>query len=195
MNLLNTLHRMKSLIRYIKGIFYNYLFFSGKAKGLRVASNVDLSGKIKLGRNIYISQGVKIYKNNEIKDYVYLGDNVELRNGTSHKITIDKNCTINRGSIIIGNVNIGKNCLIAPLCVIAGANHNFSDLAVNTNQQGASSKGISLCNNVWIGAQVIILDGVVIGENCIIGAGSVVTKNIPKNSIAVGNPCQVIKKR
>lgn len=53
---------------------------------------------------------------------------------------------------------------------------------------------ISIGNNIWIGADVCVLPGVTIGDNCVIGAGSVVNKNIPAGSLAVGNPCRVIRK-
>jgi maltose O-acetyltransferase len=56
-----------------------------------------------------------------------------------------------------------------------------------------SAKPVTIGNNVWIGGGAIICPGVSIGDNCTIGAGSVVTKDIPSNSIAVGNPCKVIK--
>ena len=52
---------------------------------------------------------------------------------------------------------------------------------------------VTIGNNVWIGGNVSILPGVTIGENCVIGAGSVVTKSIPNNKVAVGNPCKVIR--
>jgi len=195
MKILYLHQKSKSLGKYIRGWIYKYLTSNYQIKNLRVSNNVDIWGKIELGNNIYIGSGVKIYTNNRIGNNVYLGDNVELRCNGVNEIKIGKNCTLNRGSIILGNVRIGDNCLIAPLCVVSGSNHNFSNVNSNINKQGISSKGIIIKNNVWLGAQVTILDGVTIGENSIIGAGSVVTKSIPKNSIAVGNPCTVIKSR
>lgn len=56
------------------------------------------------------------------------------------------------------------------------------------------ARPISIGNNIWIGADVCVLPGVTIGDNCVIGAGSVVNKNIPAGSLAVGNPCRVIRK-
>nr|WP_282673947.1 DapH/DapD/GlmU-related protein [Lactococcus cremoris] len=58
---------------------------------------------------------------------------------------------------------------------------------------GVYSKPITVGNQVWLGANVSLLPGVTIGDNCIIGAGSVVTKDIPANVVAAGNPCQVIR--
>ncbi|WP_404441898.1 hypothetical protein LG307_11355 [Sutcliffiella horikoshii] len=55
------------------------------------------------------------------------------------------------------------------------------------------TKSVTIGDNVWIGGNAVILPGVTIGDNAVIGAGSVVTKSIPENSLAVGNPCKVVK--
>jgi len=182
-------------MKHTRGRIFSLLYLKAKAKKLKISSNVEIWGEIEFGNNIFIGSGVKIYLNTILDNNVYLGDNVEIRGVSKTKITIGKNTTVNRGSIIIGEVLIGNDCLIAPLCVISGSNHDFSELNININKQGAIFKGITLKDNVWLGAHVTVLDGVTIGKNSVIGAGSVVTKNIPKNSIAVGNPCQVIKTR
>jgi len=84
----------------------------------------------------------------------------------------------------------GSNIEIGPGVKIISSNHNSSNF-----RKHSYSKPIKINNNVWIGSNAIILPEVEIGENVIIGAGSVVTKNIPSNSIAVGNPCMVIKQK
>lgn len=195
MNLLNSYQKTKSLKKYLRGVIFNRLLLRGKSRNLRIARNVEIWGDIIIGSNVNIGSNVKIYKKSKISDNVYLGDSVELRSNAGNKIILGEGCTINRGSLIMGEVEIGENCLIAPLCVIVGSNHNFDSTSELINSQGISSKGIVIEHNVWLGAQVIVLDGVSIGANSIIGAGSVVTKNIPSNSIAVGNPCKVIKSR
>ena len=81
------------------------------------------------------------------------------------------------------------SCLnIAPGVKIISSNHNSSNL-----DEHLESTPIKIGKNVWLGANAIILPGVVIGDNVTIGAGSVVTKSIRSNTIAVGNPCKVIK--
>lgn len=84
---------------------------------------------------------------------------------------------------------------IAAHTVIIPANHNFDRMDLPISRQGLTTKGINIGNDVWIGANVVILDGVEIGDGCVIGASSVVTKSIPNNSVAVGNPAKVIKSR
>lgn len=84
----------------------------------------------------------------------------------------------------------GNNIEIGPGVKIISSNHYSSNFRKHT-----FSKPIKINNNVWVGANAVILPEVEIGKNVIIGAGSIVVKDIPSNSIAVGNPCKVIKKK
>lgn len=84
------------------------------------------------------------------------------------------------------DIIIGKGVYIAPNVGIITTNHDLNDL--NKHSEG---KDVNIGAGVWIGMNSVVLPGVTIGANSIIGAGSVVTKNIPENSIAVGNPCKV----
>lgn len=89
------------------------------------------------------------------------------------------------------NIEIGDNVFIAPNCCITTAGHPIN---IDERNRGLEyAYPIKIGNNVWIGAGVNILPGVTIGDNVTIGAGSIVNKSIPANSIAVGNPCKVIK--
>ena len=89
-------------------------------------------------------------------------------------------------------VTIGDDCFVGPNVSIYTACHSTDPVERNTRQEWA--KPVTIGNNVWIGGSVTILPGVTIGDNVSIGAGSVVVKDIPSNSVAVGNPCKVIKK-
>lgn len=89
-------------------------------------------------------------------------------------------------------VTIGNDVFIGPNVSMYTACHSTDPVERKTRQEWA--KPISIGNDVWIGGSVVILPGVKIGNNCTIGAGSVVVKDIPDNSVAVGNPCKVIKK-
>ena len=88
-------------------------------------------------------------------------------------------------------VTIGDDCFIGPNVSIYTACHSTDPVERNSRREWA--KPVRIGDNVWIGGSVTILPGVTIGNNVTIGAGSVVTKDIPSNSIAVGNPCKVIK--
>lgn len=89
------------------------------------------------------------------------------------------------------HIFVGDNVMFAPNVVVAGATHPISPSL--RAKKGQYNLPVKICNNVWIGASAVILPGVTIGENSIIGAGSVVTKDIPPNVIAVGNPCKVLR--
>ncbi len=194
--MLNYYNKYKALISIIKGFIIRLLFLpKNNGEKLRIGRNVVLRGNLKIGKYVKIESNVKIYNYTEIGDYVSIGDNVELRSNGSSIVKIGNKTSINRNSMVMGLVSIGDNCAIAPGCVIVGSNHNFNDRDLNIKSQGLSRKGINISNDVWFGANVVVLDGVSIGEGSIIGAGSVVTKSVPPYSIAVGNPCKVIKTR
>ena len=110
-----------------------------------------------------------------------------------YNIEIGDNFFANMNLVILdgAKVRIGDNVFIAPNVGIYTAGH---PLGVQQRNEGLEyAYPITIGNNVWIGAQVCILPGVTIGENTVIGAGSVVTKDIPANVVAVGNPCKVVK--
>ncbi len=91
----------------------------------------------------------------------------------------------------VGKVIFGDNVVIAPNVSIYTAGHPIHPESRNSGYEYGIP--ISIGNNVWIGGSVVILPGVAIGDNAVIGAGSVVTKDIPGNVIAAGNPCRVIR--
>ena len=89
-------------------------------------------------------------------------------------------------------VTIGDNCQMAPNVAIYTAGHPVYPTTRNSAYE--YGKAVTIGDNVWIGGNTVILPGVYIGNNAVIGAGSVVTKDIPDWCIAVGNPCRVQKK-
>ncbi len=108
-------------------------------------------------------------------------------------ITLGDNFYSNHNLMILdgARVTIGDNVFIAPNCVISTAGH-----ALDTEQRNKGLEiafPITIGNNVWIGANVTILPGVTIGDDTVIGAGSVVNRDIPSGVIAVGNPCRAIR--
>ena len=89
-------------------------------------------------------------------------------------------------------IKIGNNCLFAPNVSIYAAGHPIHPACRNTGYEYA--KEINIGNNVWIGGNVVVCPGVTIGDNTVIGAGSVVTKDVPAWTVSAGNPCKVIRK-
>lgn len=118
--------------------------------------------------------------------------------GSEANITIGNNCYIGFGFSALAsaeaNISIGDNVLFASNVLVTNENHGI-DPESNTPymDQKLSARDVVIGNGCWIGEKVCILSGVTIGEKCIIGAGSIVTRSIPSYSIAVGNPARIIK--
>lgn len=110
-----------------------------------------------------------------------------------YNIRVGKNFFANHNTVILdgAKVTFGDNVFIAPNCGFYTAGHPLD--AKRRNQGLEYAYPITIGNNVWIGAGVHVMPGVTIGDNVVIGGGSVVIKDIPSNSVAVGNPCRVIR--
>jgi maltose O-acetyltransferase len=109
-------------------------------------------------------------------------------------LMIGEKSSINRGTVINagGGVVIGDNVLIGPNVVIYSQNHNYINTDALICEQGYNQKKIIIENDVWIAANAIILPGVRIFQGAVVGAGSVVTKDLARNSINVGVPSKPI---
>ena len=144
-------------------------------------------GQLYLRRYIIKNLAKNVGKN------VNLDRNVWILNW--NKVEIGDNSGIGMDSRI-GYVKIGKNLMMAPECIMLTKNHEFKDKNIPMIQQGYSEdRQIIIGDDVWIGQRVIILPGISIGNGAIIGAGSVVTKDVPQYSIVAGNPARIIKQR
>lgn len=108
-------------------------------------------------------------------------------------ISLGRNFFANYGCKLVdgGTIRFGDDVLVGPGCTFVTVNH-----AIEPERRLAGvmqCKGITVGNNVWFGAEVTVCPGVTIGDHCVIGAGSVVVKDIPANAVAVGNPCKVVR--
>ena len=122
--------------------------------------------------------------------------NIERNAVFSPLLKIGDNSGVGINCEIYGPVTIGENVMMGPEVVIYTAGHKHDRTDIPMEQQGDDGvKPVEIGNDVWIGRRVIILPGVKIGNGCIIGAGAVVTKDIPDYSVAVGVPAQVVKNR
>lgn len=125
-----------------------------------------------------------------VKDGAYLAP----RSGFIH---IGQGCSINRNCIFLGygGITLGNHVRVAANTSVIAFNHEFELLEVSILEQGNRWQGVIIEDDVWLGNGVKVLDGVTIGRGSVIGAGSVVTKSIPSNSVAVGVPARVLRKR
>ena len=132
------------------------------------------------GKDVYLgNDGIATYKNISIGNHVYIGSNYVLQ--SAH-----------------GEIEIGNHVMFGPGVHIHGGNHVFDKIGVymDTVTKAIESDGkVVIEDDVWVGSNAIILKGVRIGFGSVIGAGAIVTKNIPEGSIVAGNPAKVIGMR
>jgi acetyltransferase-like isoleucine patch superfamily enzyme len=153
--------------------------------------NHYIGARFKRGRRVVLGDGL-----------LYIGDNVTINDyarimpynaaiSICDGVFIQAFCTLLAGDYI----SIGRNVLIGPHTVIVSANHRFDRLDIPIIQQGLKCAPIAIDDDCWIGASSVVLAGVKIGQGSIVGAGSVVTKNVAPYSIVAGNPAKLIRER
>ena len=132
----------------------------------------------------------------EIGEHTLLEPHVWLTTGDSGRIRIGRGTFLNVAVMVasVELVEIGDHCMLANGCFITDGNHRFDDFEQPVTWQGFSTKGPTrIADNVWCGANVVITSGVTIGERCVIGANSVVNRDLPPYSLAAGAPAKVLK--
>ena len=128
----------------------------------------------------------------------HVGNNVNIEQGAmiTSLMSIGDNSGVGINAKIHGRVTIGHNVMMGPDCIIYTRNHAFSDISIPMCKQGfQDEKPVTIGDDVWIGGRVIILPGIHISSGAIIGAGAVVTKDVPPYAIVGGNPARVLKFR
>lgn len=173
---------MKKIVRYICLILY-YFF----ARHLPSSSAAYSFGARKirafLCRRIFKSAG----KNLDIEHGAFFGSGAEIEIGDNSGIGL--NCRVN------GPLKIGRDVMMGPDVMIFTQNHANDRLDIPMNLQTAPKEPVEIGDDVWIAARVIILPGVKIGSGSIIGAGAVVTKDVPEYAVVGGNPARILKYR
>lgn len=174
---------------------------------LFVGKNVSIiaAHKVHFGKSTTIGNGVTI--NAMVKESITAGDNFSVGPNSTiegfgvltnlgNGITFGDNVGISAGAFISvrGTVEIGNDVIIGPNFSLHSENHNFDQHDKLIREQGESRQGISIGNNVWIGARVTILDGVKIGDNVVVAAGAVVTRDVASNTLVGGIPAREIKR-
>lgn len=177
----------------------NLVFNSGFVLGEN--SKVNISGRIDCGKNVIIGSNSSLFVQGNwiIKDGVAISSHVIIgarENNVFGDLYLGEGSQIGPNSIVdlCDDVYLGKGAIVGPNCVLYTHNHNYNDVFGQSLGKTSISRGkILIGRNTWIGCNVIILPGVEIGENVVIGAGSVVTKSIKSNCVAAGVPANVIK--
>ncbi|GAB3003120.1 acyltransferase [Amycolatopsis acidiphila] len=154
-------------------------------------ATIAARGNVRFGHQSFVSPLAAVYADNlVIGDHSYLAAHVYVYG--DHEI--GENCTLNPFSELRGLVRMGDGVRVGAHTSILGFNHRMEpDEPIY--RQGLTHKGITIGDDVWIGSHVVIVDGVTIGAHSVIGAGSVVTKDVPAWTVAAGNPARPIRDR
>lgn len=178
---------MKSLLKKILTRINCLIFRITYSKGMYIGYGTKIVG----------SKNICIRAKAQIMPYSMI---VSLNNG---KIEIGEGSTVSMFSRIgcIGYIKIGEYVEMGPNCFIADFNHEYRDISLPIKKQGNNFKqkddnlpNISIGDGSWLGTHVVIAGNINIGKHVVIGANSVVTKDIPDYCVAVGSPCRVIKR-
>lgn len=193
----------QALRGFFKGLFFKKrhgIMFVGKHVKIKHARHIKAEGGltigdycqinalskggIEFGNNVSLGSGTIIECTGVIRE---LGESLKIGN----HVGFAQDCFIE----VRGNIEIGDDCIFASGVNMAAENHNFADCGTPIRLQGAARKGISIGRDCWIGTKAVILDGVTIGEGCVIAAGAVVNKDVPAYSVVGGVPARIIKSR
>jgi acetyltransferase-like isoleucine patch superfamily enzyme len=194
MKLLQLIHRLACVIDvflsawphaiggyYLRSFFWKQRFaYCGR--GVRLGDRLIVTGfqAIRIGDGTTIMSG----------SYLYADE--------SSYLTIGSHCSFNHNVFLSacgGEIIIGSEVLIGPNVVMRAADHSFARTDVSIRSQGHRPGRIVIGDDVWLAANVVVTSGVTIGDGCVVGAGSIVTRDLPAMSLCVGNPAQPIRSR
>ena len=194
--------------KFLRGLWKR--LFIKQVKGLfLVGENVQIThgSHIICGKNVKFEDYAEIHGLCEegltFGDNVTIGRDVMIRPSSYYGKDLGKGLVIGNNSSIgphgyvgcSGKIIIGNNVMFGPKCDLFAENHNFSDLETDIKVQGVNQKGIVIEDNCWIGSNCIILDGVTIGRGSVIGAGTIVTKDIAPETILMNKRTISVRNR
>jgi acetyltransferase-like isoleucine patch superfamily enzyme len=176
------------------------------ACGRNVAFGVNVAlrhpGKIRIGDDVAIDDGCVLDAKGTANEGIRIGRRVFLgrhsivacKDGDivlEDGVNVSYHCTVFSAS----SVRIGADTLLAAYCYVVGGGHDFGRVDVPVIRQDRPSKGIEIGPGSWLGAGAVILDGVVLGRDVVVGANAVVTQDVPDFAVAAGAPARVIRDR
>jgi acetyltransferase-like isoleucine patch superfamily enzyme len=171
---------VKFLKRFLTPRFVVSLYYL-----IRFGAAVSPRAEVDLTRNIRMGKGCRVSSFAKIK-------------ASDGPLRLGRRCEFGTGSWVstgAQGITLGDNVVCGPLVVISGNNYVFDTLGVHVGDQGVTSKGVRIGNNVWIGAHCTILDGSVLGDDVVVAAHSLVNRSIPAGAMVQGNPAEVFRMR
>lgn len=190
---------------FFRKIFYPSLF-KRVGKGVVFGRNITIRHphKISIGDNTFIDDNAVLDAKGDRNEGIRMGRNVFIGRNTilsckEGSIYLEDYCNISANCSFLSEteIRLGKYCFLAGQCyLVAGGNHNFEKAYIPMMFQPSYSRGgIKIGEDVWLGAGVVILDGVSIGKGSVVGAGSLVKTSLPEYSVSFGIPAKKIKDR
>ena len=189
----------------VRGLAYRLILRSQGTPAIEYGVRLAQPANIHLGRGVYIDHGVYLHA---CPNGIRIGDGSFIMHGSvlhvfnfrdlPHAgITIGRKCFLGEFNVIRGQggVTLGDSVYTGSLVQILAVNHVFDDPDTPIREQGITAQGIVVEDDVWLASGAIVLDGVHIGRGSVVGAGAVVTEDLPPYSIAVGSPARVVRDR
>lgn len=179
-------------------LYYRKRVFLGRGVKLLNKKNIELGKNTTIGRSSIVDGYAK--EKLRIGESSKIGPHSEIR-CTSHFSKYGKGFCMGINSGVgkfaffgaAGGIGIGDNVIMGEYVSFHSENHNYSDTSKLIKDQGVSSQGIILGNDIWVGAKVTFLDGTEIGDHCVVAAGAVVKGKFPNNVVIGGVPAKIIK--
>lgn len=176
----------------IAALCKSYLFDELRKYLLNARHNTSIHSSTKIGANTQFGTSGEII----IRPHCRIRRNVILA-PSGGRIEIGPDSLLNAFVMLLGHgsIQVGSSVLVGPHTTIAAANHTFREKDIPISQQPISKEGIEIQDDVWIGANCTILDGVSIGRGSVVAAGSVVTETVPDYSVVAGVPAEKVATR
>jgi len=175
-------------------------FFLGRHANILFPSHLLVGWNVAIGDYVFMNcigrRGVSLGNNVRIREFGWVQVTSQLTN-PGEGLVIGEGTYVGPHSVLGagGGITIGQDVTLGACVQLLAENHAFTDPTAPVSEQGVTRRGIVIEDGCWLGNNVIVLDGVRIGEGAVIGAGSVVTKDIPTGAVAAGNPAHVIRER
>lgn len=174
----------------------------GSQADIQSGVHFEYPERIKIGDQCRISRHALLRANTETETAIRLGSGVSVKENTlintnQGEVVIGDDCWLGPYSLIYGNggVVIGNHVMIASHCVINTVSHHADRIDIPMSKQGIHSAPVIIEDDVWIGIGAVILQGIRLGQGCIVGAGAVVTRDVEPGTVVAGIPARAIRQR
>lgn len=187
----------------VRAVVYRAMMHMDGVAAIEEGVRIRFADNVRLGRGVYLDHGVYLHA---CPGGISIGpESYVMKNAILHVynfrdlphagIRIGARSLIGEACILRGQggITIGDDVFLAPLVQMLAVNHVYHDTSRPISLQGITCQGITVEDGAWIGGGAIILDGVRIGKNAVVGAGAVVTRDVPDYCVAAGNPARIVR--